>query len=626
MNKLSLKICIIFSISLNQLYGQIDSLEKIVKKQQGIEKIMTLSELCFQFSTTNIQKSIGYGRNALLLAEKQKDTLILASVANDLSLPYLYLGNYDSCIALAKYAYELRIAKKETLLAANSLSKVALGYYEKGDLKNALKFNFEVEQIYTSLNKHLLAAKIQNNIGSIFEKNGQVKEAKDWYKKSADINFKEKDWSGYITAQGNLAIAERKLGNIKISEKMMLDLIPFCEKNGRPEQMSQIYQALGVVYRELKNTKMGLEYYMKARTIYAEIGSDIGLSSIDANIGNCYRDLGDLGNAEKYLLSSLAIAQESKSWNYMKTPLEGLYELETKKGNTQKANEYLYDLITVKDSIYSEETQNQLANLQIKYATAEKENRLLQQRIEISQSKDAVRKRNYWILGLLLTIALAGIVVVYYIQKQLAQKRKIALESKLKLQEERIRISRDLHDNMGAEITLISSLIDTKAFQSKSIDEKKELENIANMSRKAMSNLRETIWTISDEEISIERLGLKINEFADKICKAANVKLIYSNQNIENKAIEPILALNLFRMAQEVINNSIKHANASEIKIELLEKVKQNFIVIKDNGIGFDSTTITNGNGLNNLKSRARENNIGLQFDSKNGLEVKISF
>jgi signal transduction histidine kinase len=626
MNNLSQKICLLFFICFYPLQGQIDSLEKVVKTQKGIEKIRTLSELCYQFSTTDIKKSISYGCTALALANQQKDTLLIAAVANDLSLPYLYQGNYDSCIALAKLAYDLRLKKKETLLAANALSKVALGYYEKGNLKDALQYNFEVEKIYITLNQYLLAAKIQNNIGSIFEKNGQVEEAKTWYKKSADLNYKEKDWLGYITAECNTAIAERKLGRITHSEKMLLDIIPLCEKEGRPEQLSQIYQALGVTYRELKDTKKGLFYYLKSREIYEKIGSDIGLSSIDANIGNCYRDLGDLNNAEKYLLNSLASAKKSKSWSYLKTPLEGLFELETKRGNFAKANQYLYDLLEVKDSLYSEETKNKIANLQVKYATAEKENRLLQQKIEISQSYDAVRKRNYWILGLLLMVALSGIIFVNYFQKQLAQKRKLALESKLKLQEERIRISRDLHDNMGAEITLISSLLDTKAFQSKSTDEKKELENIANMSRRAMSNLRETIWTISDEAISIERLGLKINEFAVKICTASHIKLVYANTIKENKNIEPILALNLFRMVQEIINNSVKHAKASEISIALFTKANQNYLVIKDNGIGFNELETSNGNGLNNLKSRADENKIGLLFNTTNGVEVQLWF
>ena len=587
---------------------------------------MTLSELCYQFSSSDIKKSIGYGREALYLADKEKDSLLMASVANDLSLPYLYLGNYDSCIILAEYAYKIRLNKKEIKLAANSLSKVALGYYEKGDLKNALKYNFQVEQIYSNSNQYLLAAKIQNNIGSILEKNGQVNEAKNWYKKSAEYTYKEKDWEGYITAQGNIAIAERKLGQIKKAEKMMLDLIPICEKDGRPEQLSQIYQSLGVVYRELNDTKKGLEYYLKARTIYQEIGSDIGLSSIDANIGNCYRDLGDYANAESYLSNSLKLAKFYHSWSYMKTPLEGLFELETKKQNYKKANEYLYDLVLVKDSIYSEETKTQIADLQVKYATAEKENKLLLQKIEINESKNLIRNRTNWILILLLSIAVLTIIVFSIIQKQKEQKRKLTLENKLKLQEERIRISRDLHDNMGAEITLISSMIDTKAFQSKSINEKTELQEIANLSRKAMSNLRETIWTISDESISIERLGLKINEFATKLCYASNIALKYTNENNLNKNIEPTLALNLFRMAQEIINNSVKHSKAKEITILLYEKNNLNYLLINDNGIGFDNNQKQGGNGLNNLQSRAKENKIDLKIKSGSGVEVILSF
>lgn len=621
------KLLILFALLIQfPLEAQTDSLESVVKSQNGTTKIKTLSELCYQYSAVNIKKSIAFGRQAFSMSLAQNDSLLMASVSNDLSLPYLYYGNFDSCIWLADFAYQVRLRKKQVLPAANSLSKVALGYYEKGDLKNALKYNFEVEKIYNSQKEYLLAAKIQNNIGSIFEKNGQVSESISWYQKSADMTKQQQDWSGYITAQGNLGIAERKLGNINKAEKILLDLIPLCEEKGKPEQMSQIYQALGVLYRELNNTPKGLEYYLKARKIYAEIGTDIGLSSIDANIGNCYRDMGDLSNADKYLQSSLKIAKESKSWSYMKTPLEGLYALETKKGDFKKANDYLNELILVKDSLYSEDTKNKITDLQVKYETAEKENKLLQQENEINRGKEAVRNRNYWILGLLLMCAVVGIIGVYLTQKQIAKKRKLALENKLKIQEERIRISRDLHDNMGAEITLISSLIDTKAYQSKSEMEKLELQEIANLSRKAMSNLRETIWTISDEFITIERLGLKINEFAEKICAAAHIEFTYGNKLTVARNLEPALALNLFRMSQELINNSVKHAAANKINLEIESLTTHNKITITDNGKGFELNNIIGGNGLRNLEQRAKESGVELEINSTQGVVAAMVF
>ena len=76
----------------------------------------------------------------------------------------------------------------------------------------------------------------------------------------------------------------------------------------------------------------------------------------------------------------------------------------------------------------------------------------------------------------------------------------------------------------------------------------------------------------------------------------------------------------------DVFDNYAIKAKFLKERVNLFEEKGQNYIEIKDNGKGFDSSLSSNGNGLNNLKSRAEENNIGIKFNSTNGVEIKMWF
>jgi signal transduction histidine kinase len=608
---------VLFIVFTTVLNAQIDSLIRVSKKQTGAQKVSTLSELCFLLSTSDIDASIKYGRKAFSLANKLKDSVLIANVANDLSMPYLFDGKTDSCIYFANLSYKIRLKQKLIVPAYKAKSKMALAYQEKGDFKKALSINMEVEKVFSKNGEELIAAKIQNNIGNIFDKNKQVEESLKWFKKSAKTCLKFEDYQGYVTARANEAIALRKQGKFNQSENLLLELIPISEENGYPEQLSEIYQALGVLYREQNQTKKGLLYYKKSRLIYESIGTDLGLSSIDANIGNCYRDLGNLDSAAFYLGNSYQLSKKLQTWNYLKTPLEGLYELETKRKNYQKANEYLLELMSIKDSMYNESTQKTIGKLQVKYQTAEKEKQILKE-------KNKVKEKNILLLAVLLFSVFIALIAFYIIQQLRNKKRKLELENLQKVQNERMRISRDLHDNMGAEFTQLTWKIDALSYQVESKEEKLELQKIGELSRGAMHVLRETIWTISEEKIHVDLFGLKLKSSIERYLENPEIQFIYQNDFKEDRILSPEEALNILRIIKEATNNTLKYAQAKTISLTINSINDNCQFLFSDDGIGLSQKN-ENGYGLKNMKERSE--NIGAQFSitsSENGTSISI--
>lgn len=598
----------------------IDSLVARLPFLSGKEKAQTLIDLCYYTSTNDSKNSIIYGNQALNIAQELKDSVFIASCQNDLALSYYYKGIFDSCIYLSEKAYAIRLTRKMWRDAGASISKAALGYYEKGKYDVALEKNLLAIDLMLKANATVEASKLQNNVGAIYERNNQLEKAKGMYVEAAKTAFNSKDYEGYVSAQCNYGIILEKTGHYKEGIKVYEDLVPFCEKYCRPEYMSQVYQQMGVANRRMGNTEEGLTFYLKAKKIYDEIGTLSGMSIINTNIGNCYVDLKRYKEGEESLKLGLKQALEMGSLLWQQKAYEGLYDLERKRENYKLANEYLEHYQVLSDSIYNEETQDKLGELQTKYDLKEKENTILSQENTINQKQLDLNKRNLLLIVLFSALVVLILAALFIIQQNNIRRKKEELEFQNKIQKERSRISKDLHDNMGAELTIVSSLIDMQAYGTEKEKDKQELENISDQVRKASALMRDTIWTVSEEKISVSQFGIKLKEFADRTLKPKNISIHFTNTSSDLN-LRPEATLNLFRIVQEIINNAAKHSQAKNFYIENFPGNNLE-INLWDDGIGFNKDTIEKGYGLNNINSRLSDIGASLNFSSTKGKTV----
>lgn len=188
---------------------------------------------------------------------------------------------------------------------------------------------------------------------------------------------------------------------------------------------------------------------------------------------------------------------------------------------------------------------------------------------------------------------------------------------------EKQRISRDLHDNLGAELTYISSIIDQKAYLINDPEKKADLELISNSSRHAMRQMRETIWAIQTDKITLENFAEKVLTTSKKYAEVANIQLKV-NFGGENYTLPPSKVIVLLRVCQESINNAVKYAKASKIVVDINAEENLFTISIKDNGLGFDIEKVKMGYGLLNMQERAEEIESTLKIISEIGKGTSI--
>lgn len=610
------RLLLTFSILITGLlsFSQIEELEKKLPALKGKEKVQCLADLSFYYSSLDVDKGIHYGRLSYSEASKLKDPALQAQVLSDWSISYYNKGAYDSVLFLMKKAMPLAIKSGDEILIAKVNNKRALAHFELGSFELALQENIKALRVFEKVGALPQVAQLEINIGAIYEKTRNFNEAEIYYTKALKTATELNDHTILCSVYGNLGVLYMKINKYEKANEMYFKCLEYIDKKSQLHLLCIVYQNIGVNYRNQGDIKNGLTHYLKARSVAEQLNSKSAMAPILSNIGQCYMDLKDFDKSEAFLIRSLNLAKEINSYPELRNSYKGLTRLEHLKGNYEKADRYFDQYIEFQDSIYSEKNSRALNEISIKYNTEKKEKELLEERLRSSSFKSWS-----WILGLSLMSALFGILLILY--RRTAEKRRLELKRLQDLEFERMRISRDLHDNIGAELTLITSKLDLKAATTGRSEEQKELLELATLSREASVLLRETIWSIRQDTISKIDLLDRIVQFAEKRDVLGNLKIMAVNDCDKDQTIESSAALHLYRIAQETINNSIKYANPTELKIHF--KVSE--FEISDNGSGIDMTNYIPGYGILNMKQRAEE--MGAQFiltSSKNGTIVRI--
>jgi signal transduction histidine kinase/ligand-binding sensor domain-containing protein len=233
----------------------------------------------------------------------------------------------------------------------------------------------------------------------------------------------------------------------------------------------------------------------------------------------------------------------------------------------------------------------------------------------------------------MLEIVLVWVVLAISFQTyRYRQKRKAEqeMETLKKLEAERLRISRDLHDNVGAQLSFLITNLEWLADHPTTTNPEwhTRLQKLSDTGREAMLTLRETIWAISSSELTFENLADRFKQYALRMLHFdQGIKVHFHEELSGEKHLSPAIALHLFRICQEAFHNALKHSGGSTIHINFTATETETSISIQDNGRGFDTQNSQRPNhyGLQNMQIRAQEAGLGFELVSgQEGTKVKV--
>lgn len=228
--------------------------------------------------------------------------------------------------------------------------------------------------------------------------------------------------------------------------------------------------------------------------------------------------------------------------------------------------------------------------------------------------------------GFVLVAAAARYAATRKLRRQLQQ-----LEVERRLQAERDRISRDLHDHVGAQLTYIIASLDLNTRQLAVMGastQQQQLQGLRHHARMTMRQLRETIWALRQESVTVAGLAERLEAYAAQLTQDLGEPRLHMTDAVAvDVVLSPSQALNVFRIAQEALTNALKHAQAHNLYVQVrTEGVARLVVEVEDDGVGIGDVPQdeTSGYGLANMRRRADELKGFLSIDARPGGGTRV--
>lgn len=413
-----------------------------------------------------------------------------------------------------------------------------------------------------------------------------------------------------------------------------------------------------VIYEMMGRYDLALTYYRKAEEVAASIHDSLGQAYTYMDAAQCHRLNGSLDSAEMLIDRSIEIltqlgnlqgvglnlvnkaallveknelnsavsvyeecirlAERIKYTDLLKTAHYQLGQTYAQQKNFEKSFVHIERSYFLRDSLLNEDKLKALSDMEVKYETEKIEKNLLAEQQEHVKTELQVATRTNWLIGLGGFSATALFLGLFLYQRtsRLAQAEKdraVIAEREKSIQavfdateKERSRISRELHDGIGQQMSGLKLAWQNLAASSGNQltgNEKNKLQTLSKILDETAAEVR----TLSHQMMPkvLESFGLTpaLEDMLEKALQHTPVKYQFETYNF-NERLPQKTELALFRIAQELISNVIKHAAADFVSVQLFKNQNQLILIVEDNGKGMPETLTAEGHGLLNIKSR----------------------
>ncbi|MGV7104930.1 tetratricopeptide repeat-containing sensor histidine kinase [Flavobacterium sp. U410] len=593
------------------------------------------ADLAWYYVQVNIDSAKFYGEKSLNLSKSTKNQALIAQSYNDLATVYFVKGDYKKSLLLVDEGLKLRKLLNDEAGMASLYFKKGNAYNKMSKYDSTMYYYFKANKYYEKVGDSAVFMNLESNISSTYFSMGNYSKA---------LKYLSKPLKYYKNTKQFLLLSNStmNLGNIQLSLKDTINAlqsfnkaIDYAEQSNNYSTLAATYNNMANIYTAQNKFDLASEFIEKSIEIREKMGLDADLESSKLTLANNELRIGNYFEAKKRYLNVKNVFERNNAKDKLKEIYLGLSFIYASEKNTDSLNFYHKKYVEILSTIYKDETLKASQEIEVKYQTEKKEREILVQKAKIAEKNTIIIS----VISLLLLSVLLGY-FLYSKQKmktlQLIKERELQdallkIETQNKLQEQRLQISRDLHDNIGSQLTFIISSIDNLKFalgnQNPKVDEK--LTKISSFTRETIVELRDTIWAMNKEEITVEDLETRISNFIEN----AKISLIGTQfnfvSNLNSTDLKPFSSrdgMNIYRIIQESVNNAIKHGNASKIEVSIQEVNKRILVEIRDNGSGFNIQEVENGNGLNSIHKRATELHANIDMVSnENGTSIKIN-
>ena len=614
----------------NLILHQLDSLPQ---GQDLVEKYIDAGYYRYDYFGDSV---LPYAHNAIQIS---REINYLKGHISALVLKGSFLNSQNQ-FEKAKVCYLEAIKLNKTLdnplREAQIRDNLANIYSRQGLFDSAIEIKFQAIEIFQTYNDTAALATGYAGLGSLYSLKNDYEKTVFYCKKA--LAYDRTTRRAYTL--GNIGVAMKNLGEIdsaifyyRLANESAPDHTMFVGRN---------YMNMALLYLHATKFDSTEIFFNKARHQFKKAGAIYEQAILSVNQAESELRQRHFQNARQHCLAAEAILDDKGTTKDRRRLSAIMAQLYDSLGNFKESIKYLKDFHRLDDSLSNIALETRVKEIETKYAISEKEKQILSQQVSLAKSE---RQKNNIILGLLALFVVSFSIIYLLIQRarirkfktnqeMLVREKKIehlrmqnkvaTMAAMLKGQEsERVRIAKDLHDGIGgllataklqvsslSHIDMPSSSLHVHQKTAKLLDHAAdEVRRIAhNMMPEALSNLG-LQHALEDLRDSLRNEGLQVH-----------MEIL----NLNNRLPENV-EVNVYRIIQELVNNLIKHAEASRVIIQLALQGQELQLTVEDNGKGFDPGKQVDGIGLKNIRSRVEYLHGEVDVNTSPGTGTSVS-
>ncbi len=565
-----------------------------------------------------------------LLAGKNK-TYLTAYATYVKAVYYDVTGSADSARHYFEKGLELSRNNQYNDLEVKFLNGLGLNNWNRGYYQTALDLFLQVNErnIQLEKSKQIPQSTPLNNIGLIYQELGLYDKALEFHNQALAIRLRDPSLLAQAaTSYNNIGIClyhQKKYAEAEEAYRKGLQLAR------EHKFLRQYYDLAG----NIANTLAAMNRYEEAQRFNLEILNhdpsvklpDKFLMNISSAAAGIYLNLGKPNLAFPLLQKSFDLIEQKPELEFYASDVyryASSYYYMT--GNAQKGRYFGDKQNDVLEQRFSKRNAESVAEMEVKYETAEKERQILNQQLIIEQNNLLLaqqRNRNIILSATVLILLLTGIIgYIYFRARQRAREQELLLQEKqLRLnavlqatEEERQRIARDLHDGIGQQLSGAILQLESILHHGSDDQLKGKIHTLSDNLRKTSTEVR----TLSHQMMprSLTELGLvpAITDLLNRTFAGTPIQCAFHHHDM-NTRFEAKTELTLFRIVQELVNNIIRHAGASHVSVNLLRMKDKLRLMVEDDGVGFDPDEVHKGHGLMNIRTRVEDVKGSVYFE-----------
>ncbi|WP_426489731.1 tetratricopeptide repeat-containing sensor histidine kinase [Hymenobacter sp. 102] len=521
-----------------------------------------------------------------------------------------------------------------------------------------------------------LLASIANNLGSAADQQGQLAAATRYYLQAAGYLENTSETAVLLTVYTNLGRTFQLLRQPEQATRYWRRAVVTGGPSPRPELLpaylqlaawhlqqqqpdsaytllqlarplhpeaslyaGEYYGTLGQYYLFRQQPERAYPALQRAATYAARKGDPAYQARLLFNLGQLEAQLGNTGRAVELLRNSLQLLHPLHDTDQEAAVLTALGRLAESTGQYQTALRYYRRSQHLRDSLAAATVRQQVNQLETLYRTRQQAQQLQQLRQQQAAQQLALRQQRRLNTLYLLLAGVLGVAVLLALgllrhrrrlarqQQELQQQRIRQLEQEQELraaqsvlqgqEEERRRVARDLHDGLGGMLSTVKLYLGTLRTRHPLPEPATELlgQSVEHLDS-SISELRRVARNLMPEALLALGLAQAVQDFCDALRRTGQLQVELHLHGLTER-LPPALETGVYRIAQELLNNVVKHAQARHVLVQLMRHDALLHVVIEDDGRGFDPTLASTGVGLRSLQARAEQLGGQLTFESE---------